>query len=344
MTLGIAITSARYAAVITDRRLSGGHLTDDSNKSGSIVYRDARLAYTYAGLAETGDFKARFWIAEQLARAAAPGVGVETGIKNFTTLATAEFRKVRLPARYGPAARRLSVVLTGYRLTALGQVVPAIYLVSNFEGVGQDTAGVWDEFRLWSEAPLPGCSGMLVIGARPSRAYFESVAELVKNPKVAPQHTINKAVTLIRNLSEREPAGTVGPQCSSVLISPNPGAPIALDYHPNKVATKTPVSSFVCAKYGAEGAYLMVDGSFEGANSGGVPLTRHVPTVARNKPCPCRSGKRFKHCHGGKAPLPFSPESFTVGTHIQLLAEPEDGRSIQLIGMTAAGLMVGGSA
>ena len=28
------------------------------------------------------------------------------------------------------------------------------------------------------------------------------------------------------------------------------------------------------------------------------PVQRHVPKVGRNDPCPCGSGKKYKHCHG----------------------------------------------
>ncbi|HEY1394310.1 MAG TPA: SEC-C metal-binding domain-containing protein, partial [Methylibium sp.] len=30
----------------------------------------------------------------------------------------------------------------------------------------------------------------------------------------------------------------------------------------------------------------------------GVPLAARVPRVGRNDPCPCGSGKKYKHCHG----------------------------------------------
>ncbi|MCD9030585.1 preprotein translocase subunit SecA [Luteimonas sp. Y-2-2-4F] len=30
----------------------------------------------------------------------------------------------------------------------------------------------------------------------------------------------------------------------------------------------------------------------------GVPVTREAPKVGRNDPCPCGSGKKYKHCHG----------------------------------------------
>ena len=30
----------------------------------------------------------------------------------------------------------------------------------------------------------------------------------------------------------------------------------------------------------------------------GLPVTRSKQKVGRNEPCPCGSGKKFKHCHG----------------------------------------------
>jgi preprotein translocase subunit SecA len=28
------------------------------------------------------------------------------------------------------------------------------------------------------------------------------------------------------------------------------------------------------------------------------PIVRHTQKVGRNDPCPCGSGKKYKHCHG----------------------------------------------
>jgi preprotein translocase subunit SecA len=36
----------------------------------------------------------------------------------------------------------------------------------------------------------------------------------------------------------------------------------------------------------------------EAAQLGFSPVTRDGPKVGRNDPCPCGSGKKFKHCHG----------------------------------------------
>jgi preprotein translocase subunit SecA len=29
-----------------------------------------------------------------------------------------------------------------------------------------------------------------------------------------------------------------------------------------------------------------------------TPVRRDIPKVGRNEPCPCGSGKKYKHCHG----------------------------------------------
>jgi preprotein translocase subunit SecA len=29
-----------------------------------------------------------------------------------------------------------------------------------------------------------------------------------------------------------------------------------------------------------------------------APFVRAVPKVGRNEPCPCGSGRKYKHCHG----------------------------------------------
>jgi len=29
-----------------------------------------------------------------------------------------------------------------------------------------------------------------------------------------------------------------------------------------------------------------------------ITVRREMPKVGRNDPCPCGSGKKFKHCHG----------------------------------------------
>ena len=36
----------------------------------------------------------------------------------------------------------------------------------------------------------------------------------------------------------------------------------------------------------------------EAAVQTATPVRRQTPKVGRNQPCPCGSGKKYKHCHG----------------------------------------------
>ncbi|TAN04387.1 MAG: preprotein translocase subunit SecA [Rhodanobacteraceae bacterium] len=47
---------------------------------------------------------------------------------------------------------------------------------------------------------------------------------------------------------------------------------------------------------GAEGAHAQQ--AVEGAVATAAPVVRSGPKVGRNDPCPCGSGKKYKHCHG----------------------------------------------
>ncbi|HSV56633.1 MAG TPA: SEC-C metal-binding domain-containing protein, partial [Magnetospirillaceae bacterium] len=39
-------------------------------------------------------------------------------------------------------------------------------------------------------------------------------------------------------------------------------------------------------------------GSLASAAGAVVTVKRSMPKVGRNDPCPCGSGKKYKHCHG----------------------------------------------
>jgi uncharacterized protein len=52
-------------------------------------------------------------------------------------------------------------------------------------------------------------------------------------------------------------------------------------------------------RYADEVMGIMVDE--ERAASIGIPGQQPGEKVGRNEPCPCGSGKKFKHCHGSKA-------------------------------------------
>jgi preprotein translocase subunit SecA len=50
----------------------------------------------------------------------------------------------------------------------------------------------------------------------------------------------------------------------------------------------------------ASGAAAAASGS-QGSTPRQAQIKRTVPKVGRNDPCPCGSGKKYKHCHGRNA-------------------------------------------
>jgi yecA family protein len=44
--------------------------------------------------------------------------------------------------------------------------------------------------------------------------------------------------------------------------------------------------------------YTMLESARDGARKEAKPITRSEPKVGRNDPCPCGSGRKYKHCHG----------------------------------------------
>ena len=49
---------------------------------------------------------------------------------------------------------------------------------------------------------------------------------------------------------------------------------------------------------GAPSAFVENVSELEPRDASGEPFVRPVPKVGRNEPCPCGSGRKFKHCHG----------------------------------------------
>jgi preprotein translocase subunit SecA len=73
------------------------------------------------------------------------------------------------------------------------------------------------------------------------------------------------------------------------LLSATPEAASPPAVAPQPIAGGTPAARTPPSAAGAELA---------------APFVREIPKVGRNEPCPCGSGKKFKHCHGALASTP----------------------------------------
>ena len=75
-----------------------------------------------------------------------------------------------------------------------------------------------------------------------------------------------------------------------------------------KMVTKVQISEAPAERYRARRSVSATESHNDinqfssGQNSGSTPekaqVRRTTPKVGRNDPCPCGSGKKYKHCHG----------------------------------------------
>jgi preprotein translocase subunit SecA len=65
--------------------------------------------------------------------------------------------------------------------------------------------------------------------------------------------------------------------------------------HAEAIAQQMQFQHADAGTFSADEEAAQVELAQSGANT---PLTRDAPKVGRNDPCPCGSGKKYKHCHG----------------------------------------------
>ena len=133
MTLVLSLADPQYTIQSSDRRLTtfpaagsaGGAarvVSNEANKAGALVCGDARLAYSFTGLAKAGAFDTRQWLRGAILEAAPPEFQIEYIAERLLQIATRQFRKNKDVARLPPRDRRLSVMLAGYWNTTLGHI------------------------------------------------------------------------------------------------------------------------------------------------------------------------------------------------------------------------------
>lgn len=301
MTLIIALGNSEQVIQISDRRLSSnGRLVDDeSGKAGQLTCRNGRFAFGATGLARYGGFSTREWLLDALLEAGSPDYEMAGILGRLTERATSEFAQNRVLRSAPSAAKRLSVMFSGY-LYHRDPPLAAFAILTNFQDFesGLDQPEAWDEFRLirWSEKrPFDGEPTLVqrVGNWQAMTGDDEMVLRGLLEARKPARAIIGKAVEVMAEIADRPAAnGTIGKQLTTICIPRNLEDPIESSYF-------TSINRSVIV--GADGAWLMADDKRlvwkdPQLEIGGKVVA--VPKVGRNQPCPCGSGRKYKHCHG----------------------------------------------
>jgi len=92
--------------------------------------------------------------------------------------------------------------------------------------------------------------------------------------------------------------GLVGKQCGSIVVPSDPSQPFMVDYYSQKNKWEVELPNQVDVTGTGVSLWNIALGV------GGFPQSSPmvVKRAPRNDPCPCRSGRKYKRCHGRPNP------------------------------------------
>jgi len=290
---------------LSDRRLSsrGQPEDDESNKAGSLVCADARLIFGFTGLAGVGTFKTHQWILKTLVDSGSPDHTAYKMLERFKERASIDFKTLPLLKGLSGSLKRLSIIFSGYldfHVPPLGVCV----IITNYQDciTGIDYPEVWDNFKSFYtkehrplEEPFTYIQriGMYSAMNKNDELMFR---ELLKEQKPK-EAIIGKGVELIRLMADRPEAnGVIGKQITSICLSRDPNNAPEGSYHSNVVTYYNHLPSQVISISDNE-SLAMMDPWLKMEEPNGTSV-KFIPRVSRNVLCPCKSGKKYKHCHG----------------------------------------------
>jgi hypothetical protein len=311
VTLILLMANDDHVVQISDRRFTGDapYCTDEGAKIGTLLCGDARLAFAFTGLAVTSGYVTLDWLMEKILDCAAPDYGIDGIISRLTPLLDQEFASNPSILSLAPTRRRLSIVFSGYRYTSPTSPHLMAIFISNYtelrpglDGssliqIDSPTARV--NFRVQYFNPTdPTKPSAFVARLGAVRATVdEDMAPLAalltaRKPERA---VIGRAIKTIRRIADRRSAqGLIGKQLNSIVVPPQLDQLVRAQYHSAVNTNRMYWPAMIDARLGMR-SWIDMSITDTDAND---PRTWIVPQIRRDYPCPCKSGKRYKACHG----------------------------------------------
>ena len=105
-------------------------------------------------------------------------------------------------------------------------------------------------------------------------------------------------ITIRHNDQQRAAAARLGGQLASHVSMGQFGGAAAVNGAPGGTGAAASAGAADAARPAAARTALGRRAAAVQNATGAVPAQRSMPKVGRNEPCPCGSGKKYKHCHG----------------------------------------------
>jgi len=290
--------------LIGDRRISSGGIpvADDMSKAIALTCADARVLIGYAGLATAGSFVARDFIPTALMEAGVSAAfQVEALLSNLVHSLTIRFRSIAATN----ANKRFTVLVTGFRYTAVGNGQYMSAMLSNCHDFSSDQA----DGRLLAEAlpefraryysndmrdPFAFIQGIGQYDCLRDQDY-EALSTLLER-RASPEAIGARASAAIRRARQpHQLRGTIGEHLMVAVVPVDPAQGLYSRYSPgNAQWTHYQVDQVIVTEQSMIAVNRIEVSAVDPATTAPVA----VPVVGKNRRCPCGSGWKYKMCHG----------------------------------------------
>ena len=308
MTLIITAGNSEQFIQMSDRRLTvnGAVQDDESNKAVVLNCANARLTFGFTGLAKADNFETREWLLSTIDECGPPDYSAQAVLERVKKKATQEFQSIPVLNNLPKSKKRLSVMFSGY-LYHHDPPLGGLAILTNYQDINscEISTEAWDRFEcFYLQEPRPYDGEVALFYAIGTVTPIDTTITseltfLLKNRRPASAIT-GKLIKIFHKLAELpESQGLIGKQLTSISLPRDRKLPVKSDYHSNVVKSETylPDQIYIVSKYlHLNVLNISVEPVFKDRTP---PMSG--PKLKSNKPCWCKSGKKYKYCHGQKS-------------------------------------------
>lgn len=288
-----------YAVQVSDRRLSwlSEIVEEEHGKSFVLILPAIRLSVAFTGLAKIGSYSTSDFLFNQLIEIGKTDFDAISIINRLVASLNHRFMSYRDIGNLQRPQRALTVTFAGYNnsMSPPGGIAAQ---VTNTQSVNGEFVATFESERRPDASRKIGETftwlGAFGNGAALDLNDMESVRNDLKR-RVPPIAIAGRFDKIIRRLSADHRSGqTIGKQTDHILIYSDPSKPSEGGRSSAVVRPEaTMVGSVMISPGGQVAAFK--DISIAPVEADTPALS--IPTVHRNQPCPCGSGKKYRNCH-----------------------------------------------
>ena len=277
MTLILVAANRDYSIVVADRRITqnGTSVDEEFNKLLIFVCDDARVTFSFTGLATYGDFNTMEWLGYNLRDIGEVKGTIQEILSELKTRLQDLFSDKAIPLQ------SLEIVVSGFQYSP--SPTQFIITLSNIALNGRPSA----EFKLYL---FPSYDSPFVYVTGVETSFAQNIRERLKDligEKLPHRNLLRFSIKHMQNAAKSNSASNlVGEQLSSVFIDSRVDTTILTTYHSADFSGFYFQPSFILTR----GIFTLGSVVSSGSLLSG-------PDIRKRDPCWCGSGLAFKSCH-----------------------------------------------